>query len=121
MAKTLGAARRRRPRVRDPLLAWATPPKPRATSANAGSPRPTHLGLDADLWDATPGEELPFAEWTSADEPVRGTRTNCSTGHARARPPNQAALSRPHRAGWLVALLAGLMGLVVCVAVLRRL
>ena len=46
--------------VRDVLLPWATPAKPRGSVdsiAMADSP-----GLDADLWDATPGEEVPMVE-----------------------------------------------------------
>jgi serine/threonine protein kinase len=101
--------------VREMLLAWATPPKAPAAGANALAAADAP-GLDADLWDATPGEELPPATATpSRAELDFGEPLELGDVPAAGRPGGS-------RVGWvLAALLVGAMGLVVCVAVLRRL
>ena len=71
-------------------------------------------GLDAGLWDAAPGEELPpeTEERSAAEPPVFELDDE----------PGVTTEPGSHRAAWLLAgLLVGLMGLIFAVAVLRRL
>ena len=105
--------------VRDLLLPWATAAKPRGSVdsiAMADTP-----GLDADLWDATPGEELLSAEEASSEaEPVAPEAAEeGEPDFLDEEPPEKPG---GQRLGWLLAaLLVGLMGLVMFVAMLRRL
>jgi serine/threonine protein kinase len=111
--------------VRELLLPWATPAKPvAAVDALAAADAP---GLDAGLWDVPPGEDLPPAagesesfalldQWTDSSA-VAFEWDAVSDPGARAR-----ARAASTRTGWLlVGLLVGLMGLVLLVAVARRL
>ena len=102
--------------VRDLLLPWATAAAPLSTvDAVAAADAP---GLDAGLWEATPGEELPFAE-EFAHEPNPFARLE-DTDSAVLELPREPASG--NRTAWLlVALLLGLMGLVLLVGVVRRL
>jgi eukaryotic-like serine/threonine-protein kinase len=103
-------------RVRDLLRQWATP---------AGAPAPINLvaaadsaALDAELWDATPGEELPFGE-PLAEEPIDLPDEDAGLPDMklRRRAPTRGIPT------WLVlaALGVGLTGFVVLALVLRRL
>ena len=67
--------------------------------------------LDADLWDATPGDELPFADPMTRSNPLA-----IADEVERGRPEEAAGRApRPLDPTWLllVLLLGGLMGLVV--------
>jgi serine/threonine protein kinase len=100
-------------RVRDRLLPWATAARPPASVdvvATADAP-----GLDDGLWDATPGEELPPGSTApESDSGARLAADECVT-----EIPERADGTR---VGLLLAgLLVVAMGLVLLVAVLRRL
>ena len=102
-------------KVSERLRAWATEARPRpSTDALAAVDAP---GLDADLWDVTPGEELPGADRSGNEKPfevLEDSETDEGTSRPRA-PVGQLT-------GWLlVAGLVGMMGFIMLVAVLRRL
>lgn len=115
MAKTPAERPSGAEKVRDRLLKWATAAKPRpGVDAVAAADAP---GLDADLWDITPGEELP-AEQSADEEPFEEPdETEADSDEAAG-----GLQVVGNRTGWLlVALLVGLLGFILLVAVLRRL
>ncbi|MCI0701357.1 MAG: serine/threonine protein kinase [Planctomycetia bacterium] len=99
--------------VRHQLLPWATEAKPRTmVDALAAADAP---GLDAGLWDATPGEELPLA----VELPGKGEQREQTD-------KLEVALDLPQehrsRLGWILAAVGfGLLGLIVLLALIRRL
>jgi hypothetical protein len=107
--------------VRELLLPWATAAKPVSyVDALTAADAP---GLDAELWDAAPGADLPpaagqpevkaFVRIEDSDSAVELSEVDSAS--VAAAPPRTA------RTGWLlVALLLGAMGMVMLVAVLRR-
>ena len=103
--------------VRDILLPWATAAKlPGSVDAVAAADAP---GLDAGLWEATPGEELPFAE-EFADEPNPFARLDDDSDSDDEQFESEPATG--NRNAWLLlALLFGLMGLMLFVGLIRRL
>ena len=116
MAKTPAERPASAARARELLRAWATAAKPRGSiDAVAAADAP---GLDAGLWEATPGEELPLAaEYVAEPNPfARLDDTDSSAEEPEGEPATGT------RAGWLlVALLLGLMGFVLFVGLVRRL
>jgi serine/threonine protein kinase len=106
--------------VRTVLLRWATAAVPlSAVDPLAVADAP---GLDSGLWDATPGDELS----TPANESRSLVWLNPGSAAPGAEPGAGAAGGErspgTNRAGWLlVGLLLSLMGVVMLVAVLRRL
>ncbi|QJW99659.1 serine/threonine-protein kinase [Frigoriglobus tundricola] len=115
MAKEPAGRPKSAAKVSDRLRAWAKPARPRpGTDAVAAVDAP---GLDADLWEVTPGEELAGADRSPDEKPFEELEESAA-GKRAARPdPSAGAL-----VGWLlVAGLVGLMGLILLVAVLRRL
>jgi serine/threonine protein kinase len=110
-------------RVRELLLPWATGAKSLTyVDALTAADAP---GLDAGLWDATPGEELPPEE--NEPESISLARLDESDSAEVEEPQEpewepEHAPPIPNRLGWLlVGLLFGAMGFVMLVAVLRRL
>ena len=102
--------------VRDMLLPWATAARtPASVNAVAAADAP---GLDAGLWEATPGEELPVAtEFAHGPNPF--ARLD-DTASAVEEPTHEPATGT--RTAWLlVLLLLGLMGLMLFVGIVRRL
>ena len=116
MAKTPEARPASAARVRELLLPWATEAKPRVTiDAVAAADAP---GLDAGLWEATPGDELPVAEEYIA-QPNPFARLDEGDGPGDGLEFAPVPSNRP---AWLfVAVLLGLMGLVLLVGLVRRL
>ena len=116
MAKTPAERPASAAHVRDMLLPWATAAKPRGSiDAVAAADAP---GLDAGLWEATPGEELPLAaEYVAGPNAFARLDDTDSSVEEPEREPATGT-----RAGWLlVALLLGLMGFVLFVGLVRRL
>jgi serine/threonine protein kinase len=116
MAKTPDKRPASAAQVRDLLRPWATPAKARGSiDALAAADAP---GLDAGLWDATPGEDLPLEMEAEESNPL----VRLENGDASASAPTPPAEERAPRTGWvLVALLVGAMALMMCVALVRRL
>jgi hypothetical protein len=116
MAKTPDKRPASAAQVRDLLLPWATPAKTRGSiDAIAAADAP---GLDAGLWDATPGEDLPLEMEAEESNPL----VRLENGDASARAPAPPAEEHASRTGWLLAaLLVGVMALMMCVALVRRL
>lgn len=103
-------------RVRELLLPWVTAARTTtATNVLAAADAP---GLDADLWDAAPGDELA----TRTAEPESNPFARLDEGDSGSAVELEPEVSAGARAGWLLAaLLVGVMALVLVVAVLRRL
>jgi eukaryotic-like serine/threonine-protein kinase len=99
--------------VRDLLLPWASGAKVHSSvDAVTAADAP---GLDAELWDAAPGDALPPEVSPRSEE-------NPFVFELEDEPEEAAAEPGGHRNAWLLAaLLGGLMGLILFVAVLRRL
>jgi serine/threonine protein kinase len=123
MAKTPAGRPASATAVRELLLPWASAAKARGSVdsiAVADAP-----GLDAELWDATPGEELPPAEEERSEaEPVAPHvgEVFVETQEPEFLDEEPLEQASGQRAAWYLAgLLLGLMGLMVFVALLRRL
>jgi serine/threonine protein kinase len=114
MAKTPDKRPASAAQVRELLLPWATPAKPRGSvDAVAAADTP---GLDPGLWDATPGEDLPSEIGEAESAPFARLENGADSDTA---PPVE---EHSTRTGWLLAaLLVGVMALMMCVALVRRL
>jgi eukaryotic-like serine/threonine-protein kinase len=103
-------------RVRDMLRAWAAPPNaPAPLNVVAAADA---VALDASLWDATPGDEIPLAELVADGNPF-AVPDDVNTARDRAR----TFAARGLMPTWLLLALlgGGLVGLMVLAVVLRRL
>ncbi len=116
MAKSPDKRPRSAAQVRGCLLLWATAARaPGAVNALAAADAP---GLDADLWDAAPGDDLP----TTSAEPESNPFARLDEDDSSALELEPVEPATGSRTGWLLAgLLVGGMALVVLVAMLRRL
>ncbi len=103
--------------VRELLLPWVTAPHAgKSVDALALADEP---GLDSGLWEAAPGEELPPDEGEAPSNPFARLDDSSSEYIVKAAPlpPEEST-----RVGWLLAgLLVGVMGLILLIAVVRRL
>src|SRR5262249_37593316 len=98
--------------VRELLLEWATPPTPQSVGALAVS-TPDVSEVDVELWDATPGENIPVPPNSSVLE--LDSDDSLDFG-----PVQRSRHTRGFRIGWLlVAVVVGVLALVGVVALLR--
>jgi serine/threonine protein kinase len=116
MAKTPAERPKSATEVRELLLMWATAARPwTVVDALTVADAP---GLDAGLWEAAPGDELPPRRTEPESDPFASLEDTSDSATEERRPAPPVFT----RTGLLlVTLLVGMMGLVFLVAVLRRL
>jgi serine/threonine protein kinase len=109
--------------VRELLLPFATEAKPRVVTAVDAVAAADAPGLDAGLWEAAPGDELPTTEEHTRDESQQQALDAREPSHEGGE--QEELLELPdavgRQAGWLLAaMLVGLLGLTLLIALLRR-